>query len=171
MAFNGTGWPWPRADGSRTLNSCTERCACSRARTGGKHAGSQSPWPARRTRGGGVRPSRPSPDADALIRAAQRVVELRVTELEEEIAGTNALLERFPFGVILLDASGRFRRANHHAQRLLRERDGLATAPGGLRAARPEDTAKLRRLVARAAEGEGREGVLVLRRPSGRRAL
>jgi DNA-binding CsgD family transcriptional regulator len=82
------------------------------------------------------------------------------------------LLDRLPYGVVLLDGAGRVLHGNRAARSVLDAQDGLSVREGQLAAASSADTARLRRLVAAAArvtDGAGPSaGDLVLERPSGR---
>jgi DNA-binding CsgD family transcriptional regulator len=102
-------------------------------------------------------------------------VQQRVAECAEGQQVSEALLDRWTTGAILLDENGRVRWANERARSLVRGGHGLhLDRRGCLIAAHPEDDAILRRLVA-AAAGEAQTdvggGALMLRRPGGRRPL
>ena len=80
-------------------------------------------------------------------------------------------LDRMPIGVLVVDDCSRVLAANRRAAEILAEGKGLSSEPGGLRAAIPSQTSKLRNLVAGAAEtSRGAAfhpgGVLKLERPS-----
>src|SRR5690606_10688972 len=75
------------------------------------------------------------------------------------------LLERSPWGVFLIAASGRVVFANAEAERILRARDGLVLIGGKL--ATLGDGARLRAAVGRALLGAGTD--LAVTRPSGKR--
>ena len=85
------------------------------------------------------------------------------------------VLDWFPTGVLLLDASGRVVAANRVAEEILASGDGLRVGGEGLRAALPVESAVLHRLIAEIGHGTGAidpsGGVLNLTRPSGARPL
>jgi DNA-binding CsgD family transcriptional regulator len=79
-------------------------------------------------------------------------------------------------GVMLVDAEGRVGFANRYAERIFVSQDGLRLTPGGLKADLPDQTRRLRDLIAKAASaGAGNPahsgGALTLERASGRRSL
>ena len=79
------------------------------------------------------------------------------------------LLDNTHAGVIQLDRGGRIVEANDSARELLRRGDGLSDEGGALRAAWPEDDARLQELLARALPrvvGQGAGGSMLLRRRS-----
>jgi DNA-binding CsgD family transcriptional regulator len=85
-----------------------------------------------------------------------------------------ALLDhRLPIGVLILDATGKLLTQNTVARHILDDRDGLSLQQSHVVAARPAESAKLRRLVQqvcrRAADVTGR--ALRVSRPSGRSAF
>jgi DNA-binding CsgD family transcriptional regulator len=78
--------------------------------------------------------------------------------------------------ILLMSAAGRITFMNHEAERLTAANDGLSVEAGELRAARAEETDRLRVLLADAGattngQGIGAGGALALSRPSGRRSL
>ena len=82
--------------------------------------------------------------------------------------------ERLPLGLILIDRRYRVHVTNRCAERLLAQRDGIVLDRDGLHATRPEDEARLRRVLADAFEGTQRleaGGALLLERSAGRRPL
>jgi DNA-binding CsgD family transcriptional regulator/GAF domain-containing protein len=85
------------------------------------------------------------------------------------------VLDWFPTGVLLLDASGRVVAANRVAEEILASGDGLRAGGEGLRAALPVESAVLHRLIAEIGRGtvaiDPSGGVLNLTRPSGARPL
>jgi DNA-binding CsgD family transcriptional regulator len=85
------------------------------------------------------------------------------------------VLDWFPTGVLLLDASGRVVAANRVAEEILASGDGLRVGGEGLRAALPVESAVLHRLIAEIGRGtvaiDPSGGVLNLTRPSGARPL
>jgi DNA-binding CsgD family transcriptional regulator len=88
-----------------------------------------------------------------------------------------ALLDhRLPMGVLILDPNGKVLAQNEEARRILDDRDGLSLQQSCVVAARPAESAKLRRLVhevcRRAEKAAGVAGrALRVSRPSRRRAL
>lgn len=106
-----------------------------------------------------------------LSRALRLQEQLAVAESRRADAGE--VLDRFPGGVLLLDASGHVLAANRMANQLLDSGDGLRSGRDGIRAALPAETAVLQRLVAHAAAtpafDEASDGVMnVSRQPPGR---
>jgi len=75
----------------------------------------------------------------------------RISGLALKLEHTSAALDRLPQGVVIADSSGRIVFMNRLAESILRTGDGLMLAPGGLQARRPQDTIRLRMLMARAA--------------------
>jgi PAS domain S-box-containing protein len=95
-------------------------------------------------------------------------------QLEEDRQALASALDLVPIGIVLVDGHGRLRATNRAAERLLGARDGICIGRDGLRAGRPEDTARLREALARASRGAQPVGggeALLLERPSGRQAL
>lgn len=98
----------------------------------------------------------------------------RVAHLLAAAEAPRRALDLLDRAVILVDAAGRIAYANPAAARLLARRDGLAVdRAGALVGARPEETGRLRQLIAAAAAsgaGRGLNGgsALPLPRPSGR---
>ncbi|MGO4129186.1 helix-turn-helix transcriptional regulator [Inquilinus sp. YAF38] len=94
-----------------------------------------------------------------------------------------AVLDRIDFGLILCDAESRPAYLNRRADALVARPDGLSVGPGGITAALPEETRRLRRAVAMAAAGTAPPGIdaavraatagtrMRLSRPSGAQAL
>jgi DNA-binding CsgD family transcriptional regulator len=97
--------------------------------------------------------------------------------LEDERRLAWRVVDDLAVGVILLDARGRIVDVNAVARQLLRSADGIVQdRDGSLRAARPDLTRRLRKLVSDAAgiaagTGEAVSGALALARPSGLRSL
>lgn len=85
------------------------------------------------------------------------------------------LAERASGPVILVDVQGRIVHANPAAEALIRSGDGVHSTALGLRAATPDASRRLSRLIGQAASaaqaGMDASGVMALPRPSGRRAL
>jgi DNA-binding CsgD family transcriptional regulator len=82
-------------------------------------------------------------------------------------------VDQFSVGTILLDDSGQLLRMNHVAERVLRERDGLALREGRLRTPDRDGSEKLERLIEEvlAAQNDRRPSVakaLRVERPSGK---
>jgi DNA-binding CsgD family transcriptional regulator len=105
---------------------------------------------------------------------AAALVRRRLAALLAEAMAPRCFLEALDRGVLLVDAASRIAHANAFAERLLARHDGLiASRDGRLVALRPDDTARLRRLIALAAAGgAGRKlhggGAVSLPRRSGR---
>ena len=100
----------------------------------------------------------------------------RLVRAEGAASDFGAALDRSGRAVLLVDASGTVVHMNEAAQRLVALRDGLTVDRGRLRAARADDTARLRAVLGAAlgtSKGDvvQRGGTLSLGRPSGRRAL
>lgn len=100
----------------------------------------------------------------------------RLGEVERTLEGVSAALDRIPQGAILLDESDRPVAVNRRAEELLTEGDGLSVGPNGLAAARSNETAVLRRLLAGGDRRNGGRlgqtgGVVKLPRPSYREPL
>ena len=99
--------------------------------------------------------------------------QLALAESRRDEAGE--VLDRFPGGVLLLDATGRVVASNRMANQLLGAGDGLRTGRDGIRAVLPAETAALQRLVARAAAAptpdEPSDGVLNVSRQPPHRPL
>lgn len=88
--------------------------------------------------------------------------------------GCTELLDRNPAGIVLLDASQRVVYANQAAERLGRQGDGLGLSSAGLSLAYRRDQDRLRDLIAqthptRAGDDLASDGVMQVRRPSGKR--
>ncbi len=85
-------------------------------------------------------------------------------------------IDRFPTGLVLLDAQGHVLRANHAAHQIFERDDGLALHDRRLRAAVPADDAALRRLIEATVDAAAKNhptesDVLVVSRRSDRRPL
>jgi DNA-binding CsgD family transcriptional regulator len=92
------------------------------------------------------------------------------------IAALRETLSRLSAGAVIVDGHGAPLFINDSAGRTLQQRDGLTLDGQVLRASRSDDTRRLRSLMAGAArttagEGLAAGGLLVLRRPSGKRSL
>lgn len=87
-------------------------------------------------------------------------------------AGTmDAVLARFPGGVILLDGHGRVIAMNPAAEHLLAGGDGLTVRHGRLGAWSAADAASLAALIRAAAAANGTDGAMAVTRRSGERPL
>jgi DNA-binding CsgD family transcriptional regulator len=108
----------------------------------------------------------------------QTAVRLRreIAGLETQLSCLSKTLDNVPQGLLVADPSGRILFMNRRAETTLRAKDGLWVASDGIRAHRTEETARLRELLARAANtstGNGTHagGVLSISRPGQRRSL
>jgi DNA-binding CsgD family transcriptional regulator len=108
----------------------------------------------------------------------QTAVRLRreIAGLETQLSCLSKTLDNVPQGLLVADPSGRILFMNRRAETTLRAKDGLWVASDGIRAHRTEDTARLRELLARAADtstGNGTHagGALSISRPGQRRSL
>jgi PAS domain-containing protein len=72
-----------------------------------------------------------------------------VTALLTRSDAALAILDFLPFGIILVDGESTALLVNRRAEQILSEQDGFGTQDGKLSAARPMDTARLRRMIAR----------------------
>ncbi|MBS0391208.1 MAG: helix-turn-helix transcriptional regulator [Proteobacteria bacterium] len=109
------------------------------------------------------------------IRCAVRLRnQVDVTESERQFyAGT---LERLSVGAVILDKRGKILRSNGAATEILRERDGLSIANGGLHAALGSENRELQTMIEHAIRGETSPrphlvSGMSLTRPSGRQNL
>ena len=94
--------------------------------------------------------------------------------LDAERDALAAAAERLPLGLIVIDRRYRVHVTNRCADRLLARRDGIVLDRDGLHAVRPEDDARLRRVLADAFEDTQRleaGGALLLERSAGLRPL
>lgn len=114
---------------------------------------------------------------EALMPHLQRAlkVHLRIVAAEGQQRELTEVLGRLSVGVMLVANSGDVLFMNAEAERIVGRADGLSVDASGLRAARPQETARLRRLIGEAAEtsagrGLGSGGIMKITRPSGRRA-
>jgi DNA-binding CsgD family transcriptional regulator/PAS domain-containing protein len=110
--------------------------------------------------------------APHLQRAAQ--LRLRLAALEGQRGAAMEVLDRLPFGVVLVDAGARAVHVNRSAREVLGQGDGLGLSRGRLEASSSSERTSLRRLVGQAVEaGAGRGvssgGALSVSRPSGLR--
>lgn len=100
----------------------------------------------------------------------------RLGELELTLEGLAAALDRLPQGALLLDDADRPLVVNRRAEEVLAEDDGLSLGATGLAAARSDETARLRRLLAPGSDRDEDRlaragGALRLPRPSCREPL
>jgi DNA-binding CsgD family transcriptional regulator len=100
----------------------------------------------------------------------------RLRELSSDHAQAWAALDRVPWGVIVVDQTGRVLAANAAAEAVLKKQDGLRVRQGRLETENPAQTSDLRRLVHGAAtlrlDGGGQPGgALAIERRSGGRRL
>jgi DNA-binding CsgD family transcriptional regulator/PAS domain-containing protein len=75
----------------------------------------------------------------------------RISGLALRLEHTSAALDQLGQGLLITDSVGRIVFMNRPAESILRTGDGLMLAADGLRARRPDDTARLRTLIAGAA--------------------
>ena len=99
---------------------------------------------------------------------------LRFLNLAARGDGVIQLLDKLPFGVFLLDASGHVLELNRRAREILAHGDGLLLFGSELRAARQCETVELKRLINAAAQtgsgqGIGAGGAMRVSRSSGGR--
>ena len=113
-----------------------------------------------------------------LLPHLQRALQVhnRFAEAETRESAIVGLLDRITTGAILADGRGRVLVANQRAREILRECDGLTCDRGVLRAARGQESTELMKMIGGAAKTSARTGlssggVLVLGRPSGKRAF
>jgi len=95
-------------------------------------------------------------------------VHVRLEDARVRADGAAEALDRLTFGVVLVDRGARVILANHAAEAMFAQGDGIGADASGLRAATAAQTASLRRLVACAADRArvaGRGGALRLDRP------
>ena len=100
----------------------------------------------------------------------------RMGELLQHRNAAEDVIDRLPFGVMLLDASGQAVLVNYGARQILDAQDGLVLRNGTLVAASVAQTAALRALIAQATgaargEGLGSGGALAIGRPSMKRPV
>jgi DNA-binding CsgD family transcriptional regulator len=108
--------------------------------------------------------------APHLVRAATMRLRLSRSELAKN--PYSEALDRLAQAILIVAASGDILFANRAAESLLAQGDGLRTEKSALRASLPEESIKLRRLIAAAAErSDALGGVMALVRPAPRRPL
>lgn len=111
--------------------------------------------------------------ADLLVPHLERAYQIHA---ERRLHGALAeAIDRFPTGLLLIDARGHVVRMNRRAAQILEQSDGLSIEDGALRAHHPAENARLRELVAAAiaaatARTPSEGHVLTVTRMSGRRA-
>jgi DNA-binding CsgD family transcriptional regulator/PAS domain-containing protein len=90
----------------------------------------------------------------ALVPHLQRAVQLRLRlpELDELPEGSAEILNRLSQGIILVDGEARMIFANHAAEGILRTGRGMFHGRDGPRAEIPDETRRLRRIIAECAE-------------------
>jgi DNA-binding CsgD family transcriptional regulator len=102
-------------------------------------------------------------------------ISLRMRTMEGRLAASDDLLDRLPFGVILLDGAGSVRTMNAVAQDIVAANDGLTIRQGRLHAASSDDDRALRKAIASALRQRDEladpEAPLALSRPSGSQPL
>ena len=117
-----------------------------------------------------------SADDMAVLKAVtphlQRAIEMnrRLDRATADAADAVAVIDRLVAAILVVDGSGRVRRANPAAAAILRASDGLTEMRGQLQAADRATSQTLARLIQRAASPQDAEsGHLVVARPSGLR--
>ena len=98
----------------------------------------------------------------------------RIHAMARQNEGLLTAIDRFPTGLVMLDAHGHVLQANYIAQRVVERDDGLTIHEGRLRAANTDDQRTLQRsiefAIAAAASDEPRDSeVIAVRRGSGER--
>lgn len=111
--------------------------------------------------------------APHLVRAAK--IHDKLSHLSDARTAHEALLDRLPYGVLLLDGRGRTLGANPEAERILAARDGLGVRSGAVYASHPNAQKKLAAAVGQtcdsARQGSAHVGALLaVPRPSAARA-
>lgn len=112
--------------------------------------------------------------ADALVPHLERAYRIHAERRQQQALAQ--AIDRFPTGLLLLDARGQVMRMNRGAELILEQNDGLALEDGALRAHQPAENARLRQVLAAVTECAtvGRAGsgsVLAVSRRSGRRGF
>ena len=120
-------------------------------------------------------------DLDLLKRTIPHLIRMMQILLRlNDLAGQNttgaALWDRLPYGIILLDETGRLLWANRSADAILSPGDGLGVHANFLRAAKPDDNVLLQWKIGNAAatargRGTGCGGAMALSRSDGGRPL
>ena len=90
----------------------------------------------------------------------------RIAGLESGLNAAAAALDRFPTGIVAVDADAKVILTNLAADAILKREDGLISR-SGLRAANRQQTAKLRNAIAAACMRRDSESVVQVYRPSG----
>ena len=111
--------------------------------------------------------------APHLVRAAK--IHDQLSHLSDARSAHEALLDRLPYGVLLLDGRGRTLCANPEAERILAARDGLGVRAGAVYASHPNAQKALAAAVSQTCEGVRQRSahvgaLLTLPRPSAARA-
>ena len=107
-----------------------------------------------------------------LQRAAR--LHFQIGGLRRQNQALEAALDRFPFGVVIADGTGRALMVNRAAEEMAAANDGLLLRNGRLTTAGTEETVALARHIAEAVQTAGRRngqggGAILVPRPSGRR--
>lgn len=99
-------------------------------------------------------------------------LETMVHTLRSANAALEGVLDELPVGVAVLESDGHVVHANEQARYMMRSQEALQLSRGRLRALRPRDDQRLRRLMSRMAleQGVRAPAVMALPRRSGRRA-
>ena len=115
---------------------------------------------------------------ELIVPHLQRAVQIhrRFATLDSKRELSERVLDNLSIGVILLDDGGQVIAMNRSAEEIVARNDGLMAGRTGLRAARPQQTNELRRLISEAAQtgaggGMGAGGVMTVSRPSTKRPL
>ena len=111
--------------------------------------------------------------APHLVRAVK--IHDKLSHLSDARTAHEALLDRLPYGVLLLDGRGRILGANREAERILAARDGLGVRAGAVYASHASAQNKLAAAVGRTCDPAKQRGVhvgalLAVPRPSAARA-
>jgi DNA-binding CsgD family transcriptional regulator len=108
-----------------------------------------------------------------LVRALRIRQELQAVRQQQAVV--MEVLDRLPFGVVLLDDAGRIIETSAAADAMLRSGDGVAAKGGAIRAALPEDDHGLQKAIRRTLRARADQlapgGAVALRREGDRRAL
>jgi DNA-binding CsgD family transcriptional regulator/PAS domain-containing protein len=100
------------------------------------------------------------------------VMRTRIKDLETERTAALSALDSVMHGIVLVTRDAHLVHANRAAMTILEARDGISLGPKGiLFAAKPAETAALRRLIDGCARPASGGGVVRLSRPSGARSI